>query len=52
MKEEIMKERRMEDIPEELKAELEKYLKDPKRYRKLHPVIYKMLQKYLETENK
>ena len=34
-------------IPDQLKSEVEKYLKDPKRYVKLYPVAFKVIKPYL-----
>ncbi len=38
-------------LPDNLRAEYDKYKKDPKRYVKLYPVIYKILSKYLGEPN-
>tara|TARA_R100001086_G_scaffold242322_1_gene169931 strand:+ start:3594 stop:3752 length:159 start_codon:yes stop_codon:yes gene_type:complete len=34
-------------LPENLKPEYDKYIKDPKKYRKLYPVAYSILVKYI-----
>lgn len=34
-------------LPENLKGEYVKYLKDPKKYKKLYPVCYRLLSKYI-----
>ena len=34
-------------LPKELQSEYDKYLKDPKRYAKLHPVCFRILTKYI-----
>lgn len=36
-----------EGLPENLRPEYDKYIADPRRYEKLHPVIYKLLLKYI-----
>jgi hypothetical protein len=38
-------------LPENLKGEYDKYLKDPKRYVKLYPVCWSILKKYIGAEN-
>lgn len=38
-------------LPENLRKEYEKYLADPKRYKKLYPVAYSILAKYIEEPN-
>lgn len=38
-------------LPENLKKEYDKYLKDPKRYIKLYPVCWGILKKYIGAEN-
>lgn len=35
------------DLPENLKPEYDKYMKDPKKYMKLYPVAYSILKKYI-----
>lgn len=39
------------ELPENLKPEYDKYIKDPKRYKKLYPVAYSILVKYIGAEN-
>lgn len=34
-------------LPENLKGEYDKYMSDPKRYKKLYSVAYKILSKYI-----
>jgi len=43
-------EKKIEEMPEGLRKEYTKYLEDPKRFVRLHPVIYKMLKPYLKTK--
>lgn len=38
-------------IPENLKREYDKYVQDPKRYRKLYPVAYSILSKYIGIQD-
>lgn len=40
-----------DNLPEELQTEYLKYISDPKRYEKLHPVCYRILIKYIRTPN-
>lgn len=40
-----------EDLPTNLRAEYDKYVSDPKRYQKLHPVGFKVLSKYIGKSN-
>ena len=37
-------------LPENLRQEYDKYVADPKRYVKLHPVCYKLLLKYIGAD--
>lgn len=36
-------------LPEPLRAEYDKYIKDPKRYEKLYPVCFRILKSYIGT---
>lgn len=38
-------------LPDNLKGEYDKYKKDEKRYRKLYPVAYSILNKYIGADN-
>lgn len=40
-----------DNLPEELQTEYLKYIADPKRYEKLHPVCFKIIKTYLESTN-
>lgn len=40
-----------DNLPKELQSEYDKYLADPKKYQKLHPVCYKLIIKYIRTSN-
>lgn len=39
------------NLPEYLKSEYDKYLADPKKYQKLHPVSFKLLNQYIGTNH-
>lgn len=39
------------NLPEQLKPEYEKYLNNPDKYKKLYPVCWKLLQKYIGQSN-
>lgn len=40
-----------EGLPENLRPEYDKYKSDPKRYEKLHPVIFKLLLPYIKAKH-
>lgn len=39
------------DLPDNLRQEYDKYIADPRKYERLHPVIYKLLLKYIGAGN-
>ena len=40
-----------DSLPEYMRAEFEKMAKDPKKYKKIYPVGYALLELYIKEEN-